>query len=167
MILKLIKKIYKPLIISLILLPNLFVVIVGIESFPLTCAPMFGHYIDDETDLYLFKFEGENSLGKTNLVKYYGKRETLFIRHFFSKVYGSTEAISPFSNQLYESNTAFHDRMNAFFNHYYSFILAEYSLSFSKINLMVKKVDYKRNSLTDYETIGYFNIKDKKYYSKL
>lgn len=148
-----------------ILLPNLFVVVAGIESFPYTCAPMFGHYINENTSLYTLKFEGVNESGATNLIDYYGKSEVNFIRHFFSKVYGSTKTISPYSNRLSESPDLFNKRMNLFFEHYISFIDAEYNLSFDKIDLNVKQVDQHRNDITEYELIGYFDVKEKKYYS--
>ena len=165
MINKLFKKnTYLKIVAVLILAPNIFVAVLGIESFPYTCAPMFGHYIDDNTDLYLFKFEGVNDSTTTNLTNYYGKSEDLFIRHFFSKVYGSTHAISPFDSKLTESKSDFQYRMNAFFNHFSNFILAEYNLSFKQINLSVKSVDQNRNIITDFKPIGYFDYSDKKYH---
>ncbi|MFK7780111.1 MAG: hypothetical protein QM490_03095 [Candidatus Gracilibacteria bacterium] len=127
---------------------------------------MFGHYIDDSTDLYLFKFEGINEESSNiNLINYYGKPEDLFMRHFFSKVYGSTENISPFSNRLSEGYNSFHNRMDTFFNHYSGFIQSKYNLSFRRINLLVKKVDQNRNDLSDFELIGYYESEDKSYYS--
>ena len=159
------KKTYYKIVLVIVLLPNIIVVAFGIESFPYTCAPMFGHYIDDSTDLYLFKFEGINDTTQIDLFDYYGKSEDLFIRHFFSKVYGSTKDISPFDSKLTESKTAFQFRMDTFFNHYSKFILKEYNLSFSTINLKVKKVDQNRNTLAEYIPIGYFDYSDKKYHS--
>ncbi|WOD43383.1 hypothetical protein [Hwangdonia lutea] len=159
------KKIYFNIVATLILVPNIFVAIIGIETFPYTCAPMFGHYIDDNTNLYLLKFEGVNDSTKTNLTEFYGKSEDLFIRHFFSKVYGSTHAISPFDSKLSESKSDFQYRMDTFFNHFSTFILSEYNLSFDQINLSVKNVDQNRNIITDFKPIGYFDYSDKKYHT--
>lgn len=159
------KNTYLKAIALIVLLPNIFVVIFGIESFPYTCAPMFGHYIDDDTDLYLFKFEGVTDSTKVNLVDYYGKPEEFFIRHFFSKVYGSTKAISPFDKRLKDSESDFQYRMDTFFNHYSKFILEKYNLSFDKINLEIKQIDQNRNTINDYTPIGYFNYSNKKYQS--
>ncbi|WP_418603852.1 hypothetical protein [Hwangdonia sp.] len=159
------KKAYFKIVTALILVPNIFVAILGIESFPYTCAPMFGHYIDDNTDLYLFKFEGVTDSTQVDLTRYYGKSEDLFIRHFFSKVYGSTHAISPFDSKLSESKSDFQDRMDAFFNYYSGFILSEYNLSFNQISLSVKSVDQNRNIIKYFKPIGYFDYSDKKYHA--
>lgn len=156
---------YKKFVLTLILIPNIFVITLGVESFPLTCAPMFGHYINDDTDLFLLKFEGEKDSVKIDLVDYYGKPEDLFVRHFFSKVYASTKPISPFSNKLTETPEAFENRMNSFFINYTKFIDEEYNLFFDKINVSVKKVNQKRNALSDYEMIGFFDSKENSYNS--
>ncbi len=156
---------YRNLVLFLVLAPNIFVVIMGIESTPYTCAPMFGHYIDENTDLYLFKFEGVLDGEKTNLVDYYGKPEGFFIRHFFSKVYGSTKAISPFTNKLSESPEAFNKRMQAFFISYGNYLQKEYNKSFDKIDLFIKKVDQNRNVLMDYELLGFFDYHEQHYKS--
>ncbi|APY12420.1 hypothetical protein BWZ22_14850 [Seonamhaeicola sp. S2-3] len=158
-------KTYKYIIITLVLLPNIFVMAVGIESFPFTCAPMFGHYINEETDLYLFKFEGVVNNKKINLTEYYGKPEGYLIRHFFSKVYGSTDTISPFTNKLHENHSYFKTRMNTFFKTFASFLEKEYNLKFEKINLMVIKVDPNRNPLSEYKMLGFFNTNESQYYS--
>lgn len=164
--LRCLKKIYKPLVIALVLLPNIFVIIFGIESFPYTCAPMFGHYIDNDTELYLIKFEGVNDTTSVDLTEYYGKPESFFVRHFFSKVYGSTQAISPFTNKLSESPNAFQSRMNEFFKHYSEFISKEYKLSFDRIDLKVKRVNQERKDLSSLKTIGFFDCNSQNYYSQ-
>lgn len=165
MTLKTLKSIYPAIVFSIVLIPNIFVIICRIESFPFTCAPMFGHYINDETDLYLFKFEGENESSKVDLVDYYGTEEIFFMRHFLSKVYGTTESISPFNNKLSESESDFNLRMNTFFIYYSNFLLEHHKLNFDKINLQVKKVDKNRNSLSGYETIGIYDCGTKTYNS--
>ena len=109
------KKNYMFFIAAIFLLPNLFVMALGIESFPYTQAPMFGHYIDSETKLYLLKFEGHKDGQTIDLVDYYGKSELRFIRHFFSKVYGSSEYFTPFSGRVIEDEERFNERLNLFF----------------------------------------------------
>ena len=95
--------------------PNIIVIVLGIESFQYTCAPMFGHYIDEETDFYLLEFEGVNDNRKNDLKDYYGKNEILFIRHFFCKFYGSNTQITPYSSWLEDSPEDFSNRMLVFF----------------------------------------------------
>ncbi|MFD0988637.1 hypothetical protein ACFQ1R_00890 [Mariniflexile jejuense] len=161
------KNIYKATIIPLIVIPNIFVMVLGIESFPYTCAPMFGHYIDSKTDLYLLEFEGVNDGKTTNLINYLGKPEDFFMRHFFSKVYGSTKAISPFSNKLSESDEAFHDRMKLFFLHYTKILKDEYHLTFQKINIKAVKVNQDRKKLTEPKIIGFYDTSEKEYISSI
>ena len=163
MFLRTLKKVYKLIVIALILTPNLFVIVLGIESFPYTCAPMFGQYIDDSTHLYLMEFEGVNDTTTIDLTDYYGKPEDFFIRHFFSKVYGSTDAISPFTNKLSESPEAFQLRMDEFFNYYSLFIKKEYGLSFERINLKALRVNQNRDVLETSKIIGYFDSKTRSY----
>ncbi|WP_406683908.1 hypothetical protein N1F78_14620 [Seonamhaeicola sp. MEBiC1930] len=159
------KSIYPTLIATFILVPNIYTIILGIESFPYTCAPMFGHYINDETDLYLLKFEGETVSNKIDLKDYYGRPEDHFIRHFFSKVYGSTQNISPFSNRLTENEIFFNQRMNSFFRNFSNYLNEKQNLELLKINLMVKKVNSKRQNLSEFEIIGFYSIEKGKYYS--
>ncbi|WP_299554823.1 hypothetical protein [Seonamhaeicola sp.] len=161
----LLKKWYKHLIVFVVLAPNLFVVAFGIESFPFTCAPMFGHYIDNNTNLYIFKFEGVRKGIKTDLSNYYNKPEDCFIRHFFSKVYGSAEAISPFTHKLTESPEAFNQRMNAFFEDYTAFLKKEHQMTFDRIDISVKSVDQNRNVLMDYKILGSFISSNSSYVS--
>ena len=160
------KKIAYPILVSLIvLLPNLFVMAMGIESFPYTCAPMFGHYINDRTSLFILNFEGVSEQESIDLTEYYGKSELYFVRHFFSKVYGSTETISPYSHRLLESQGDFYLRMNQFFFEYNYFLNKKYNLVLEKIYVKAKKVDKNRNELSVSDTLGYYSIEDRKYYS--
>ncbi|NJX15176.1 hypothetical protein [Tamlana crocina] len=160
-----IKTAYKYFIFALVLLPNVFVMVFGIESFPYTCAPMFGHYIDSNTNLYLLKFEGVKDSIATNLTDYYGKPDEFFIRHFFSKVYGSAEDISPFTDKLSENPEAFQNRMDEFFNGFNKNMLDKHNLSFDKIVLRTVKVNHNREPQSESKIIGYFDTKTKSYVS--
>ena len=158
-------KYYKFLVYGVVLVPNLFVIILGIESFPLTCAPMFAHHINKDTDLYVFKFEGVLSDSTTlNLQDYYGKSERNFMRHFFGRAYGVSSGINPFSNYVFEdSKKAFQARMDTFFMNYIAFLKEAHNLSPKKIKLSIRKVDVHRNPLSDYELIGYYDVANKNY----
>ena len=64
------------------------------------------------------------------------------MRHFFSKVYGCTQAISPFTNKLFESNEYFQNRMDMFFKQYETDVLfKKYDLTFDHIYLKVIRVN--------------------------
>lgn len=159
-----VKKVYKILIVSILLIPNVFVAISGIESFPYTCAPMFSHYIGEKTELYVFEFEGINDGSITELSNYYGKTELYFIRHFFSKAYGSIENISPFSNRLSDDRENFSLRMNEFFFNFNEMLKIKHKTSFNRINLNVIRVDKNRNQLALPCTIGFYEIDSQQYY---
>ncbi len=157
------KKNYVLSLYAIFLIPNLFVVIMGLESFPYTQAPMFGHYINEDTNLYILKFEGHNKEGTTDLVDYYGKTELRFIRHFFSKAYGSSEYITPFSGRVLEDQDLFQERLKAFFENYQDFLWKEYQLRFQTIEVKIAKVDKNRNLLSDYRPFGIYDFDKKEY----
>ncbi|MEC8832072.1 MAG: hypothetical protein VX772_06915, partial [Bacteroidota bacterium] len=144
------RKNYIFFIAAIFLLPNLFVMALGIESFPYTQAPMFGHYIDSNTKLYLLKFEGHTADGSVDLVDYYGKSELRFIRHFFSKVYGSSDYFTPFSGRVLEDEERFQERLTLFFDSYQKFLWEEYQLKFDSIEVKIAQVDNERNIVRDY-----------------
>jgi hypothetical protein len=159
------KKWYIIAVFTLVLAPNLFVVIAGIESFPFTQAPMFAHHIDKNSDFYVFKFEGVTADKEIlNLEKYYGTSERDFVRHFFGKAYGVASGINPFSNKLGEdTKEKFEARMRTFFKNYTAFLKKEYNLSFNEIQLSIKKVDYYRNDVSNYNLIGIYNCSTNQY----
>ncbi|AXP82435.1 hypothetical protein CJ739_3373 [Mariniflexile rhizosphaerae] len=165
MLLSIMKRVYKPLICACFLIPNLLVIIFGIESFPYTCAPMFGHYINKDTKFYLFKLEGVKDSKSIDLTKYLGKSDDLFMRHFFSKVYGSTDAISPFTNKFSESKSDFQERMDLFFKNYSNLLMDKYKRSFDKINLKIVEVNQKREPQTKPEIIAYYDSEKQHYVS--
>lgn len=159
------KTTYKIFVFSFILSPNIFVAILGLESFPYTCAPMFGHYIDENTSLYILKFEGVDNGRVVNLLEYYDKAEVRFIRHFFGKVYGSTEPRSPYSSRLTDGKKEFETRMNNFFQNFSMFLSVKHNMHFDKINIQVMKVDQNRNKLSEFSLLGYYDLIQEKYYS--
>lgn len=156
---------YTILIWAIVLVPNMFAIYFGVASFPYTCAPMFAHQVNGDSKLCVFKFEGSNACKTVDLEDNYGRSEIFFVRYFFSKVYGSSEAISPFDTRLSDSNQDFQRRMNHFFEDYATFLDAEEHLPLDKITLKVKQVDVFRNDLAPCEVLGYYDVKLKKYIS--
>lgn len=158
-------KYYKILVWAIVLTPNLFVICLGIESFPLTCAPMFTHHIDNDTDLYLLKFEGITSTNKkVDLKDFYGRMERDFMRHFFGKVYGIAKGRNPLNSLLFEdTEESFEKRMNVFFGNYNAYLLQRHQLSFKSINLLIIKVDKQRTPLSEYQLLGNYNVATKSY----
>ncbi|WP_373518385.1 hypothetical protein [Pricia sp.] len=156
---------YAVLIWTIVLLPNIFAIYFGVASFPYTCAPMFAHQINEDSKLCVFKFEGSNACKTVDLEDNYGRSETFFIRYFFSKVYGSSESVSPFARRLSENKAAFQHRMNDFFEGYAAFLDKEKQLPLDKIILKVKQVDASRQDIAPCEILGFYDVKLKKYIS--
>lgn len=149
---------------TIVILPNVLVVSLGIEDFPFTCAPMFGHYVGTETDLYVFKFVGVKDNSRVFIkAEENGRPESVFTRQFFSKVYGSTDTLSPFSSYLDDSPDKFNQRMNDFFIAYWTFLSRKKNKDFDQIDLILEKVSSTGKPLQSY-LLGYFNTKDRKYY---
>ena len=86
--------------------------------------------------------------------------------HFFSKVYGSTEAVSPFTNKLSENAAYFQNRIDMFFQHYESDVLfKKYDLTFDHIYLKVIRVNQMREPISHPKVIGYYDWLNKSYIS--
>ena len=99
-----------------VLLPNLWAVISPYENWPFTCAPMFAHYVDDETPRYRFAFEVQFDDGSKDEVGYYSAGLNWSVMRFFFKwVYGATPSGGVFA--LYQNDTreAFENRLSTFF----------------------------------------------------
>ncbi len=156
---------YAVVICSIVLLPNIFAIYVGVASFPYTCAPMFAHHINVDSKLCVFKFEGSNAYKTVDLTDNYGRSETFFIRYFFSKVYGSSDPISPFATRLSENKADFQNRMNDFFEDYAAFLCEVKQLPLDKITLKVKQVDAFRHVVAPCEILGYYDVNRKTYIS--
>lgn len=155
--------IYRWLVYVLILTPNIFASIVGVESFPYTSAPMFGHYVGEQTQLYLLKFEASSGEEHFDLDPFYGRPEPYFIRHFFSKVYGSPGHISAFNGRLSESPQKFQSRMNTFFSDFANQLLERHNLEFDKIYLKAIRVDKERTPLAKTVVLGFYDTETKQY----
>lgn len=128
---------------------------------------MFGHYINKKTPLYLFKLEGKSDSATINLMDHLGKSDDYFMRHFFSKAYGATTTISPFANRLSDSPKEFEHRMNVFFANYSNFLRTKEHLTVKRINLLVKQVNASRESLSNYQMVGYYDVATKTYHKAL
>ena len=156
---------YKWLVYFFILAPNIFAAIVGVESFPYTSAPMFGHYVGKETELYLLQLEALSGEERINLAPYYGRPQAYFIRHFFSKVYGSQGNISAFNGRLSESPVEFQRRMNTFFGDFTTYVLENHELKLQQIYLKAIKVDKDRKPLAGPVMLGYYDTTTNQYYA--
>ncbi len=79
------------------LLPNMWAFVDPFETFPYTSAPMFAHYVGEDTPRYRFRFMAESGgeeqeIRATDL----GLAGVEFTRYFFGHVYGSTDPTTPY-----------------------------------------------------------------------
>lgn len=126
---------------------------------------MFGHYVGADTALYILKFETISGAERINLEPYYDRPEAYFIRHFFSKVYGSPGNISAFNGRLSESPAEFQMRMNAFFNAFTTYAFEYHDLELKQVYLSAIRVDKDRNPLAEAVLLGYYDTATNQYNS--
>ncbi|SDK00920.1 hypothetical protein SAMN05421823_101643 [Catalinimonas alkaloidigena] len=161
------KKRYAILVIVLFLLPNLFVVVTGLESYPFTCAPMFGHYIGDGTEFYAFRYIGETpAAAEVDLPLNLGKRDLVPSgRYFFSKVYGSCYDYSPFGSRPNDSPAKLEERLSSYFTAYTEALpIADTSTTYDlkSIRLEVWRLDEARNPV-EKRVVGTYDVNAKKF----
>src|SRR5687767_2813386 len=113
------QKVYAVLVMVAFILPNLYVIYTGHESFPFTHAPMFAHYIDETTLFYDFEYIGQNGHEERVIYPSYKEplqsKDRLIRRFFFNKVYGSVEE-SSFSHFENDSADQLKLRLEDFFS---------------------------------------------------
>lgn len=147
------------------LLPNLWFVFLGRESFPFTSAPMFAHYIGPETPLFYFEFNGVTQEGALLPIApdKLGRNERLLIRYFFSYVYGSTHPNRVFG--LPEGNTPeiFAERMRRFFRAAYGPLQKRWQgPSLTAIQVHLVEIDRARKPI-DRRVLGSYSVSDDQY----
>ncbi|GAA3664780.1 hypothetical protein [Microbacterium marinilacus] len=92
---------------AVVLVPNVWVIARGVEDFPFTVAPMFAHYVDADTRLYAFRFEGVRGEGTGRdgsarerseplPIERTGHSEVELMRYFASFVYAPLDETAPF-----------------------------------------------------------------------
>lgn len=124
------------------LLPNLWAFVDPYETFPYTSAPMFAHYVDEDTPRYRFRFvtEGggeEHELRATDL----GLAGVEFTRYFFGHVYGSTDPTTPFAVAGGDTPAEFEARLSAFFRDVQAVLERRDAKQLSGIRLEVVRLD--------------------------
>ncbi|WP_157887002.1 hypothetical protein [Hymenobacter sp. PAMC 26628] len=158
-------KILATLIMLIILLPNLYSIYLGRESFPYTNAPMFGHYIGASTYFYDIKFLIDSGSTTKRIFPYYdGEKQSIdYIgqRFFFNNIYGSAEKKSPFGYSEPNTSEAFELRMDAFFQAYFKHLFTGKSANL-KVRCEVSQYNNEWHLLSSH-TIGYYDVPLKKF----
>lgn len=156
------QRLYKILVIIFIfcvLAPNFCVIIRGHEDWPYTPAPMFAHYIDENTPRFAFNFTGEFDDGSSKKLGYYsvGANWSL-MRLFFKYVYGAMDPGSVFEEFPNDNLASFETRLTRFFRAFTN----EYSkrnmntAKLIRIKLSVAKLAPKSNEELESHTVGFF-----------
>jgi len=149
-------KIYAACVILLFLVPNVYAILNGKESYPFTPAPMFGHYIGDQSAFYDFVFVAIGESGEKKVLPSHPehKNRLAIKRFFFDRVYGSVEKNSPLWDNEHDSKEEFEQRLSSFFSAYFKDLDKS---GFSSIRLDVKKYNKDYKELTSH-TVGSFNL---------
>jgi hypothetical protein len=127
-----------------LLIPNLFVVALGIEDFPFTTAPMFAHYVGPETDLYVFRFEGvADEIAEPLPLDEIGREERPLMRQFMTWYYRPLTATSPLRDISPDSGTPeeFTERMTEFFGPIADFLRERRGIEYDSIELHIDMTD--------------------------
>lgn len=155
------KKVLAVFVMSAALLPNLYVILKGEESYPFTQAPMFGHYVGDSTAFYDFRFLAEGPNGTAEVLPSHEEQQNALAtqRFFFHSVYGSTETNSPFINFANDTPEQLSQRMSLFFNTYFK---DEEAQGVDRIQLVVDRYN-RRYELQESRTIGNYDLTTQRY----
>ncbi|WP_324583988.1 hypothetical protein [Agriterribacter sp.] len=162
------QKFFAGIVIVSLIIPNLYVIFKGRESFPFTQAPMFGHYIGPKTYFYDFKFIGDNGNGQKILypsLTYSQTESPLYFRtqRLFFKIYGSAEKNSCFGYYQNDSRERFEQRMSRFFSAYFKFLNKDTS-GIQTIRLEIDQYN-RQYDLKDSHIVGEYNVISKNFIS--
>jgi hypothetical protein len=127
-----------------LLIPNIFVIALGIEDFPFTTAPMFAHYVGPETELYVFRFEGvADETAEPLPIAEIGREERALMRQFTNWYYRPLTPTSPLRDIAPDSGTPeeFTTRMTEFFGPIADFLRERRAIEYDSIELHVDITD--------------------------
>ena len=152
---------YAVFIILIFVVPNLYSVISGHESYPFTPAPMFTHYVDEKSNFHEFLFFGESDTGEVKLKPRHQHNTSVVSqnRFFFDQIYGSVEHNYPIGTVKEDSEKAFEARLTQFFNTYFDYPEASH---IQQIKLVVNQYD-NNYKLTDAHIVGIYDSKTKQF----
>ena len=131
-------KLYAACVKLVFLLPNVYAIINGRESYPFTPAPMFGHYIGDKSLFYDFRFIAEGPAGETPVLPEHPEHKSRLAikRFFFDRIYGSVEKNSPLWDNEHDDRQEFEQRLSKFFRVYFKDL---HNADYKSIRLDVKQ----------------------------
>lgn len=141
---------------AVFIIPNLYTMLKGQESFPFTPAPMFCHYIGENTRFYDFEFVGEGDSVEKVVAPYHAEHENPLAvkRFFFDKIYGSAEAGSPFGYYEQDTREKLQQRLGEFCAVYFKYLNDP---GLKRLRLRVREYDTNYVETASH-VIGYFDI---------
>ncbi|MCB0336149.1 MAG: hypothetical protein KDD62_07575 [Bdellovibrionales bacterium] len=140
---------------------NVLAAAIPFEQWPLTNAPMFAHYVNQDTPRFAFEFKGENQAGEELSLGYYsvGAPWSL-MRYFFKYVYGSQDFRSVFAHFSNDSPEEFKNRLEIFFTAF----VKEYSERFPNtsplvsVRLMLSRLGWDDDAVSDSTLVAIFRV---------
>ncbi|WP_143091056.1 hypothetical protein [Thermoflexibacter ruber] len=161
------KKIYALVIMLVFIIPNAYFVIIGDEDFPFTCAPMFGHYVGDETQFYNFKFIGEFESKEEFLPpKLTNVDELSTMRFFFIKVYSSCEETPPFGTYKNDNWEKLSNRLSIYFKSYLKVLAKNQQINLAdlkSVRLEVWRYGKDKKEIDAKNVVGHYDITSQKF----
>jgi hypothetical protein len=145
---------YAIIVILIFVLPNLYALIVGHESFPFTPAPMFTQYVPKNAQFHDFTFLGEVDSGEVNLKPQneFNKNSISYNRFFFDQIYGSVSPDYPIGTVKNDTKERFEKRLSNFFSLYFNYPEAK---RVKQIKLVVNAYD-NNYKLVDSHVVGIY-----------
>ena len=124
------------------LLPNLWAFVDPYETFPYTSAPMFAHYVGEDTPRYRFRFVAEQGGKETEIRATDLSLDGVeFTRYFFGHVYGSSDPDAPFAVAGEDTPADFEARLSAFFRNVQTVLERRDATQLSGLRLEVVRLD--------------------------
>ncbi|GAA1999279.1 hypothetical protein [Microbacterium ulmi] len=155
-----------PVVVSAALvIPNLFVIALGIEDFPFTTAPMFAHYVGPDTQLYTFRFEGvRDGVAEPLPIEQTNRTEREIMRQFASWYYRPMTDTAPFRDLDPASGTPeqLAARMADFFGPIADFLRDERDIDYDRIDVYVDHVD-NAGALISTAQVGHYDTSTRRY----
>lgn len=154
--------------ITAFLVPNLATLVIPFEQFPFSSAPMFAHYVSDDTPRYRFRFMVEPPDGRKTwelLGRDLGMHNVEFGRYFFGSVYGSIDPVSPYGHHGHDTREAFEARLSEFFDKLVSVWERRRSEPFPRpaaIRLELALLD-RENRNTEIRTVGRYDVATRRF----
>ncbi|WP_345752395.1 hypothetical protein [Microbacterium rhizophilus] len=148
-----------------LLIPNAYVIALGVEDFPFTVAPMFAQYVDEDTPLYTFRMEGvRDGVAEPLPLENTAWGELKLMRQFASFAYSPLTETSPFRDpdRATLTPTQFDARLSGFFGPLTDFLRDHGGVVYDTVVLHVDIVDG-AGELLETAVVGHYDTATRRY----